>query len=88
MRIMGLTCVDDPEPIQKSHRFGNYDEDQPTLFSVKFPFNLRSLNKKTAAFNIRLDVIAGGLPFLIGLPDVACTECVAEPREDDNWHEN
>ncbi len=60
-------------PRQSFHsipRFGNYNEDQPSLFAVEFPFEFKFPGKGHLQFKIPFDVIGGSLPFLIGFPSL------------------
>ena len=60
--------VEDNNIRQKNHRFGNHDENQPTLFAIKMPFNSPVTScDPYVQFDVVLDVIYGDLPFLPGL---------------------
>lgn len=38
MRCLNLENIEASEIFQKHHRFGNYDDEQPSFFGVKMPF--------------------------------------------------
>lgn len=61
-----MTRVEDTDVMlnMNNHRFGNNNDDQPTLFAVKKPFRLSSRKKKELPiFNLTFDVIEDDLPF-------------------------
>ncbi len=70
MKQLGLDNVGDASPKLQYHRFGNYEENQKSLFAVLFPFEFKSKDNKTLNFKIHFDVIDGSLPFLIGFPSL------------------
>ena len=63
-----MTKVEDAEIMLKNHRFGNYGDDQPSLFAMKMPFS--NAENKSNIFDVVFDVIDGDLPFLLGLPSL------------------
>ena len=68
MQQLNLENVEETDIIQKLHRFGNYDEEQPSLFWVEMPFSVRDVKgKEFVGFDIAFDLIEGDLPFLLGL---------------------
>lgn len=71
MRLLNLDRVEDTEIKQKNHRFGNYDNDQPSRFAVKMPFSICDDKEQSeVGFDVAFDVIDGDLPFLLGLPSL------------------
>ncbi len=71
MRSLHLQRVDDTPIRQKTHRFGNYEDEQATLFGVKMPFRATNPRGETELeFDVAFDVIDGDLPFLLGLPSL------------------
>lgn len=71
MRRLNIDSVEDTKIRQKHHRFGNYDEQQPSIFGVKMPFDsMDQNNNPTVQFDVAFDVIEGNLPFLLGLPSL------------------
>lgn len=72
MQTLNLEKVEDTDVKQKTHRFGNYSDNQPTIFAIKMPFHAKNVNgEKTVEFDVAFDVIEGDLPFLLGLPTLA-----------------
>lgn len=73
MEILKIDKVEDTAR-QRTHCFGNYDDEQPSLFSVKMPFSSKKANgSKGVEFDVAFDVIEGDLPFLLGLPSLIAT---------------
>lgn len=71
LRLKSLTDV----PQQRNvHKFGDSEQEFPTLAALDFTFKWNflardeKLDKTTVHFSIKFDVIEGNLPFLIGLP--------------------
>lgn len=57
--------------LQKVHRFGNYDDEQASLFCVKMPFAGKDgSDRNNFEFDVAFNVIEGDLPFLLGLASV------------------
>eukprot|EP00171_Calliarthron_tuberculosum_P023568 IDg23568t1 len=71
MKSFGMSSVENTTPSIHAHRFGNHQEEQKTLFAIRFPLTCQCSNKKEIAkFHIKFDVIPGELPFLIGYPSL------------------
>lgn len=69
MELMKIDKVEDTGIRQRAHRFGNYDDDQPSLFAIKMPFASKRTDRSDGIeFDVAFDVIDGELPFLLGLP--------------------
>lgn len=71
LRALGLSDIPNGTPSREVHRFGNHAETHSTICAVKFPFKCSDDNGVCVAeFDVTFDVIAGELPFLIGLPSL------------------
>lgn len=71
MSMVNLDKVEHTTVRQQTHRFGNYDEDQPSLFGIKMPFSSQEDGGKVGVqFYVAFDVIEGNFPFLLGLPSL------------------
>ena len=71
MKYLRLTKVENTDIMLRSHRFGNYEEDQPSICAVRMPFRLKSNDENDPLlFHVAFDVIDGNLPFLLGLPSL------------------
>eukprot|EP00171_Calliarthron_tuberculosum_P022319 IDg22319t1 len=72
MRIFGINSLENTPPSIGAHRFGNHDEEQKTMFAVRFPLICENAGQRgdDVKFYIRFDVIPGKLPFLIGFPSL------------------
>lgn len=72
MRSLKLTNLQDCNVRLRNHRFGNYDENQPSLFGIKIPFPSTNPEWGTVVeLDVAFDFIDGDLAFLLGLPTLA-----------------
>lgn len=69
MQQRNLNEMEDSKIVQNAHRFGNYDDENPSLFCVKMPFGGKGGSERTNVdCDVDLDVIEGDITFLLGLP--------------------
>lgn len=65
---MNLQKVEDTKVRQKTHRFGIYEDDKPTILAIKVNFKYKGTsNVINVAFDFAFDVIQGDLRFLLGI---------------------
>lgn len=71
LKHLGMTHLKDERIIHHEHQFGPSQKPCRTLCAVRVPFKCENIRtNQTITFNVRFDVIAGSLPFLIGLPSL------------------
>lgn len=67
MQTLKLKKVPDTNIHQKALRFRSYDDNQPTMFAIKLPFQSKdTYGSIDMEFDVVLDVVEGVLLFLLG----------------------
>lgn len=65
---LNMKHLDDMKLSQSDHQFGTLDKASKTIGAVRVPFAFRTgENEESVEFHVRLDIISGDLPVLIGL---------------------
>lgn len=71
MQRINLNKVEDSKMLQKFQRFDNYDEEQPSLFSVRMQFARKDgSDRTTVAFEVTFDVIEVDFALLLVIPSL------------------
>lgn len=75
LSMLSTSHVEDARQRQMSHRFGNYEEVQTSLFGVVMPFEVKNDDKENQiGFKVHFDRIKEDLNFLLGLPTMTSIE--------------